>query len=137
MTSFGFGHEQKPGKVYMINGDKMLPMPETAVNLNEVIKPGVKDEPLLDPEKMGGPIVLSSGTNLLASTFVTAADTILDFAIALTRAIPKNLNAARKKMKSLIKLKYGKSFRSAKKAIAYYDRLKAREKQLEEKEYDT
>lgn len=111
-------------EIYMEHEGKMIPLTDTKVDLSEA-----DSEPLMKLKDMEGTITLTAESiNVLTATMENVVMSILDFISAFSRA-----GLARRKMKSMVKQMYGKSFRSARKAAAYYERLKGREKQLERK----
>lgn len=111
--------------IYMEHEGKMIPLTDAKIGLS------MKDsELMLKLKDIEGSITLTAESiNVLTATMENVVMSILDFISAFSRT-----GLARRKMKSMVKQMYGKSFRSARKAVAYYERLKARGKQLGEKE---
>ena len=112
-------------EIYIEHDGKMVPLTTAKIDLSEV-----ESEPLLKLKDMEGTITLTSETtNLSVPPFIKVVEAVIDFINALAEG---GIDNARRIMKRLIREKYGKSFRSARKAAAYYERLKGREKPLEE-----
>lgn len=110
--------------IYMEHEGKMIPLTDAKIGLS------IKDsEPMLKLKDMERSITLTAESiNVLTATMENVVMSILDFISAFSRT-----GLARRKMKSMVKQMYGKSFRSARKAAAYYERLKGRGKLLKGK----